>query len=87
MVKTYNVCVVMNLNQKYVIKLLFLRPTAYLLEFTYLLEFRCNFYFMPVPQPWVHSGAASLKFFCSPQILVPRKVRFKHIIKTKILSP
>jgi len=29
MVKTYNVCVVMNLNQKYVIKLLFLRSTAY----------------------------------------------------------
>jgi len=30
MVKTYDICVIMNLNQKYVFKLLFLQSTAYI---------------------------------------------------------
>jgi len=30
MVKTYNIHVIMNLNQKYVLKLLFLQLTAYI---------------------------------------------------------
>ena len=29
MVKTYNICVIVNLNEKYVLKLLFLQSTAY----------------------------------------------------------
>jgi len=59
----------MKLNQKDVLKLLFLQSTAY-----YLLEFRCNFYFMPGPWQWEHSGAVS------PNLVVPRKVCFKHTL-------
>jgi len=44
MVKTYAMCVIMNLNQKYVLKLLF-----YSQQPPYLVEIRCNFNFMPGP--------------------------------------
>jgi len=30
MVKTYNMCVIMNLNQKYILKLLFLQSATYI---------------------------------------------------------
>jgi len=30
MAKTYNICITMNLNKKYVLKLLFLKSTAYI---------------------------------------------------------
>jgi len=43
MVKTY-ICVIMNLNQKFVQKLLF-----YSQQPTYFLEFRCKYYFVPGP--------------------------------------
>jgi len=36
MVKTYNVCVIMNLNQKYVVKLLCLQSTAYIFAGIYM---------------------------------------------------
>jgi len=44
MVKTYNIYVIMNLNQKYVLKLLFLQSTVYIFA-----GIRCNFYFTPGP--------------------------------------
>jgi len=57
MVKTYNISVIMILNQKYFLKLLFLQSTTYhicwnsdaTLNQPTILEFRCNFKFMPGP--------------------------------------
>jgi len=55
------------MNKKYVLKLYF-----YSQQTTYLLEFRCNFYFIPDPQPWGFQGSV-------PKIFCAQKSCFKHM--------
>jgi len=44
MVKNYNMCVIMNLNQKYVLKLLFVQSATYIFAGNYM-----QLYFIPGP--------------------------------------
>jgi len=76
MVKTYDICVIMNLNQKYILKLLFLQSKAYIFAGIY------KFYCMPGRWPCGHSGAASLNFLCPEKFVLNI-----YSNKTKILLP
>jgi len=76
MVKTYNICVIMNLNQKYVLKLLFLQSTAY--TFT-------GIYMQLLPFARTRITTWSIKssvpnFLCSKYFVMPRTVCFEHMI-------
>ena len=83
-VKTCNMCFIMNLNQKYILKLLFLLSATYILA-----GIQMQLYFIPGPQPWGHSRQVSLIFFAPPQILLfPEKfVLNKYCNKSKNLAP
>ena len=64
MAKTYNICVI------YLNKNMLWNYYFYTQQPTYLLEFRCNFFFMPDLQPWGHSGAVPLNFLCPEKFVL-----------------
>jgi len=68
MVKTYNICVIMNLNKEYVLKPIFLQSTAYI--FAGILMY-VLLYARPIAMG-VFRGTI-------PMFFMPRKVRFKHV--------